>query len=181
MGGGMRGNRLFLRAVQIRAARIAASASAARGQGAGTVAAARAFLTELDLRRFGVIGARAFRSRLDSATHDLQCALPKRARSWGLARKLLNIFLRDCLYSTHLSQEYGLESTEAFFEVPLDSITAKRLRQLAGRASLPPWLGVKHLLPEVSKRYQQFAEEVGQIRGIAQVHLDTYWWGARAA
>jgi hypothetical protein len=171
----------FLRATQSRAARIAVSASATRGQGRGTVEAARDFFCTLPLHRFAVTTPKAFRRRLDETTDELQRALPQRAKSWGLARKLTNIFLRDALYTTYLCEKYRLNVAERFFEIPLDSITSHRLRKDAGRGVLPRWQGVKHLKPDASDRYQAHASELAQASGIARVHLDTYWWGERVA
>ena len=169
----------FLRAVKVRAARIAVSASATRNQGPGTVQAARKFFSDLDLDQFSVARAPAFRCRLDDETKKLCRRLPKRSRSWGLARKLTNIFLRDAFYTTYLCKKFDLTAAENFFEIPLDSITAKCLRRIAGRGKLPRWQGVRHLTPEVSERYQDFARKVAEDAGIATVHLDTFMWGER--
>lgn len=169
----------FIEAVQTRAARIACSASATRGQGAGVVASGRGFLAQLPLAQFAVSRPSLFLRRLDEATQGLCGALPKSGRSWGLARKVLNIFLRDALYSTYLSEEFFLSRAENCLEVPLDSITARHLCQAAGRGMLPRWLGVKHLTPQASAAYQAFAAEYGASHDITRVHLDTYWWGHR--
>jgi len=175
-------DQVFVEAVQARAARIAVSASATRGQRApGLVAAGREFCVQLDLSRFAVGRNAVFMSRLDGATGDLKAVLPHPGRSWGMARKLLNIFLRDALYSVHLAELYGLASAEAFLEVPLDSITAKQLRRVAPRGALPTWPGVKHLSPGISARYQQVAQREAERMGVARVHLDTFWWGGNRA
>jgi hypothetical protein len=138
------------------------------------------FLRTLKLRRFSVRRAGTFRAHLNAATDELRRALPKEARSWGLARKLMNIFLRDALYTTYLCEEFRLLELENLFEVPLDSITAGHLRSSAGHGVLPRWKGVKHLTPDVSEKYQEYAEHLAQTCGVAKVHLDTYWWGERA-
>ena len=169
----------FLQAVQTRAARIACSVSATRGQGAGVVASGREFLAQLPLAQFAVSRPNLFQQRLDETTQMLCRAFPKTSRSWGLARKVLNIFLRDALYTTYLSEKFSLCRAEQYFEVPLDSITARHLCQAAGRGALPRWLGVKHLTPQASAAYQAFAAEYGASHGIARAHLDTYWWGHR--
>ena len=71
-----------------------------RGAGnTGVVTAARTHLGRLDLRPFGTRDDDRFRVALNSATTRLRAALPEEARCWGLARKGLNIFLRDCLYN----------------------------------------------------------------------------------
>ena len=56
---------------------------------------------------------------------------------------LLNIFMRDCLYTAYLTCPYDLHYAEEYFEVPLDSISAKSLRKGAGRGVLPRWPGVR--------------------------------------
>jgi len=169
----------FLRAVQMRNARIAASLTATRRSGPGTMHSAREFFCTIDLARFGADKKSAFRKELDAATEALRRALPK--DNWGLARKLMNIFLRDALYTTYLCEHFGLKVAEKFLEIPLDSITSKHLRKRAGRGVLPAWKGVKHLNSEASEKYQKFAGEHAENRGIARVHLDTYWWGERTS
>lgn len=169
---------VFLKVVQLRAARLAATASSTRGQGAeGVVACAREFLGALSLRDFGTGDERAFARRLELATSDLCECLPKPARNWGLARKLLNIFLRDSLYTGYLATEHRLVEAERLFEVPLDAITAKRIRTEV--PALSRWPGVKHLDSATSAAYQEAALHIARRYGVARVHLDAYWWGAR--
>lgn len=170
----------FIRAAQWRAARIAASVSATRRQGKGAAKAAREYLCRLSLGRLGIPQERLFRERLDRATRNLVSALPRTARSWGLARKLLNIFLRDSLYTTYLARHFHLEKSEPFLEIPIDSITARRLRERAGRRVLPRWRGVKHLTSEDNAQYQAYAARVARKRRVTRVHLDTFWWGERS-
>jgi hypothetical protein len=96
--------------------------------------------------------------------------------SWGLARKVLNIFLRDCYYNGLLMNTYKLKSAERFFEVPLDSVVAKALKAGQPRGALPPWRGVKHLSPEDSARFQEAALALCRSWNIARVHLHTFLW-----
>ena len=94
-----------------------------RGAGsAGVVERAPVFLGNLNLRLFGTSSRSKFIARLDDVTEDLRRVLPKGAQRWGLARKGLNIFLRNCLYTTYLRDEYGLARADDFFEIPLDSV-----------------------------------------------------------
>ena len=167
----------FLRAVRSRAARIAAASSAARGRGnAGVVKAARKYLREMDLSDFGTDDAARFGRVLDRHTERLNRELPRGARHWGLARKLLNIYLRDCLYCAYLNRKFHLARAEALFEVPLDSITAHGLKQAAGRGALPVWPGVRHLRPRVSAEFQNFASDLARGEHLARVHLDAVYW-----
>ena len=166
----------FLRTVQSRAARVAVGPSTVRGRGnAGTVLAARRFLGQVDLAEFGV-GPDEFRTVLDRETRALRAALPRGARHWGIARKLLNIFLRDSLYTVYLASAYKLDRAEAALELPLDSITARKLKNLGSRGALPTWPGVKYLDREVSDRFQEAASVEAARRRVARVHLDAIWW-----
>jgi len=101
---GKRQSSAFVYALRVRAARITAGASATRGQGRGVSHAARRFLSKLNLRYFATSRRSLFESRLDAATTRLSASLPHGTRSWGLARKLLNIFLREALYTSYLAQ-----------------------------------------------------------------------------
>ena len=168
----------FVKMIQRRAARVAIAASPTRGAGAPwVVACAREFMCVLNLARFGTKDREAFARRLDRSTQALQARLPRRASTWGLSRKLLNIFLRDGLYTVYLSRHFGLAAAERFFEIPLDSITARGIR--ADMPELPRWPGVKHLDRNLSAAYQVAAEVIARQKGVARVHLDAYWWGGR--
>jgi len=169
----------FLRTVQSRTARVAIGASTVRGRGnTGTVAASRQFLRSLPLQRFALTQLGRFAAELDRTTDDLRAALPRNAQHWGLARKILNVFLRDCLYTTYLSEAYQLQRAENFLELPLDSITARQLQLVAGRGVLPRWPGVRHVTPDVSAQFQAVAAKEAKARKIARAHLDALWWSA---
>jgi len=171
-------NRTFIRHVRIYVARYSVSASAARGQGAkGLVAKARAHLEEVQLGAFGATSHQAFLRVLDRETDKLESALPRPGRSWGMARKLLNLFLRNALYTSYLRSNYGLWRSERWYEVPLDGIVGNRIRREASSASLPPWPGVKGLKHDVSDKYQQAARTIAREHGVAAVHLDAWYWG----
>jgi len=167
----------FLRAIQSRAARIAVGPSTVRGQGGkGVVKAGRGFLRQLNLRQFATGDPRRFNRTLDRVTESLKKALPRPARSWGLARKVLNIFLRDCLYTVYLRNAYRLGRAEHLLELPLDSITARQLKREFGRGALPGWPGVKHNTPGLSREFQDAALVIAKAKGLARIHLDAYWW-----
>jgi len=139
------------------------------------VLALRQVLNKLDLTPFATRRAGDFRRALDLATRRVAKSLPQPAQSWGLARKCLNIYLRDCFYSRFLSTEYGLGRSEKWYEIPLDSVVAKGLRNLSGH-DLPRWPGVRYLEPDVSDLYQAAATSLSRQWGITRVHLDTYLW-----
>lgn len=167
----------MIRAIQRHVAVFAVGPATVRGQGAsGVVAAAQEFLADVPLRPFAKSTEAAFRRSLDSATEDLALSFPKPARSWGLARKCLNVFLRDAFYNSHLAPRYHLEVARPFYELPLDGVVARAFRSLAGPKELPTWPGVKHLTPETSEIYQAFASSVSRKWKIDRVYLDTYIW-----
>lgn len=170
----------FLQALQVREARIAFGPFTARGPDSkGLVKAGRAFLNHLSIASFGTSDSQKFRSALDKATNGLMNAFPRgNRRYWGLARKGLNIFLRDCLYSVYLRKTYSLGLAEKFFEVPLDSLVGRELfRLFPGRVQR--WRTVRGLTPELSAEYQSAASDCAAAKGIARVHLDVFWWGSR--
>jgi hypothetical protein len=141
--------------------------------------AARLFLASLPLRKFAASDENSFRRVLDEKTERLRQSLPDGARDWGLARKCLNIFLRDAFYNAYLRTEFGLSCAEPWYEVPLDSQVARRLERVALREgrhpALPKWTTLKDLQPTANDCYQAFALELAQQNRItARVHLDLY-------
>ena len=162
--------------VRSRTARIAVGPSTVRGRGnKGTVAASRDYLRGMDLAPFGTADADQFAAALDRKTERLRLGLPPEAQHWGLARKVLNIYLRDCLYTAYLCR-YALQDAERLYELPLDSITSLNLRAEVGGRRLPPWPGVKYLTPDLNEVYQDAAARVAKSHGLARVHLDALWW-----
>lgn len=161
---------------QIRVARIAISASTARGRESGTVLAARGFLPAINLRSLAQLDERAFARRLDHLTGKLCALLPDRSDGWGFARKFLNIFLRDSLYDAHLSRTFRLARIERWLEVPLDGDVGRRLLAEPEGASLPRWRTIYELDHATHLAFQQVASRVAARKGIARVHLDLLFW-----
>lgn len=151
--------------------------STARGQRTrGLVAQCRSMLAAIDLESFAVNDEAKFRSLLEERTLALQRGLPSRCQQWGLARKLLNIFLRSALYNAYLRERYELAHAEAFLELPLDKLTATGLISRSVGRRLPRWTGVKHLQPDASDLFQRRASEIASEHRIARVHLDITLW-----
>ena len=170
----------LLQQMQQRTAGVAVVPSAVRGpESKGVLPASREFLAKMDLSSFGTDDRGKFNRVLNRQTRALTAALPARERHFGLARKVLNLFLRECLYNAYLRQAYGLERAETFLELPLDSFTARGVRVRSPKASIPKWLGVRGVTAEASKAYQTRAEELAAEEGFARVHLDLYYWTER--
>ena len=163
-------------ALRARIARVAVGPSTVRHCPAGTAEAARRFLRHVDLSRFAAGDGEQFRTELDLVTSDLQAVLPGDARQWGLARKILNMFLRDCVYNAHLRAAYALGRGERHCEVPLDSTVVRRLAASESGRALPAWPGISGLGPDVSDEYQAVAARVAALLRVRRVHLDAFWW-----
>lgn len=174
----------FLPALRHHQARVSITQPTVRGQGKGVLSASQQFLAvDFNPDSLRTSSEKRYIMRLDSATHELQRALGRQAGSWGIARKILNIYIRDCVYSRMLCTRYRLERIEPFLEVPLDSFVAKGLiaeANLLGQSRrLPKWRSIKGLTREESDRFQSFASELAATRHHARVHLDVTLWGAR--
>jgi hypothetical protein len=169
----------LLAAIQKHVAQISANSSSIRNQGAtGMIPVAQKFLRELNLSDFVSSGERAFLARLDTTTDSLAAAFPRGGQHWGIARKILNIFLRDSRYNCYLSDRHELATIETWLEVPLDSHVASNLRAHADRlgVSIPRWTTIKALRPTASEEYQRLASKVASELGIYRAHLDLLWW-----
>ncbi len=170
-------NNDYLKLLRKRVGSTSVGPSTARGMGpAGTIQAARKYLQGLNIRRFVKRNESAFRSELETATVELQKALPKEARNWGSARKFLNIFLRNCAYNKYICEQYQLEMIEPWLEVPIDSHVVKGLKEAGKRGELPRWRTVIGLTPSEHAAYQSFASVVAEREGVLRAHLDVKYW-----
>ena len=167
----------YARLLQRQVAQLTANGSSLRNQGApGVVAAARKGLADMNLLQLPRAGSEDFTRHLDDITQKLLCSFPAGARNWGAARKVLNLFLRDCLYNFYLRDWYGLAVCEPYLEVPLDSYVSDGLRRTARGDDLPEWCGVKHVTSKVNALYQEIASEEADRLGTERVHLDLRYW-----
>jgi hypothetical protein len=167
----------FIKLVHKRVASVAVAASTVRGMGPkGTAAQARSFLARVNLKRFVVASEKEFARVLELTTQSFCRALPKAVGHWGLARKLLNIFLRDAAHNRVLNRKFGLAKIERWMEVPLDSHVGKQLRAVPEGRHLPAWKTVVGLQPEVSEKFQIAASRLAKAKGLARVDLDICLW-----
>jgi hypothetical protein len=146
-----------------------------RGQEEGTYEAAIGFLrTNATTLLNDLADPATFKVQLDKRTHELRSHLP--SRSWGVARKCLNIFIRDAAYNFCLRREHKLERLEPSLEIPLDSNAARGLREK--RSDLPRWQTIKALTCATNTAYQAAAAEIARHEGVFRVHLDVWYWRA---
>lgn len=168
-------NREFISWMQIRAAKGAAGPSTIRGMApAGTADLIKQYLLNIDIKRIRARTESNFLKKLEIITDELLEILPQGSQHWGMARKCVNIFLRNCLYNKYLCSHYKLELTEEWLEIPLDSHVGKGLIANSERGSLPKWEKVISLTREQSDQYQKAARELAEKKHVCRVHLDDW-------
>lgn len=166
---------MLLTALRNLIARKTPSASSVRGRPPKTTELAQGFLRSLSLERFGTSDQAEYRRQLNAATRRLAIKLPGQ-NNWGLARKLLNMFLRDCCYNAYLRSAYRLGRAERFMEVPLDSLT---IEAIAKRTGLPR-ISLRQLDSVRSEEYQRAARDWAGGLKLRPLHLDALVFGERA-
>jgi|GEM_PF-4970062 hypothetical protein len=91
---------------------VTAGTTVLRGTGKGVRKNAKKFLMDLhrvDPQKFSGCKTEAqFKALLDKKTIELKGTLPDKAKkNWGVARKMLNLYLRDMLYYRYLCSHFG--------------------------------------------------------------------------
>jgi len=72
-----------------------------------------------------------FKVMLDSFTSKLKqkISIPVNQQHWGICRKAINLYLRDCYYNKVLNEHFKLDKIASFLESPIDSLAMKSLSQ----------------------------------------------------
>ncbi len=176
----------FINNVIWRLSNISVGASALRNQGApGIVEAARVyFREEIELDKFFIAlsTSKGYRKYLDTHTSNLLETFPSKGKSWGAARKGLNLYFREIVYNKFISDYYGMpkkmdryNDAIAFLEVPLDKDVATGIRRDA-EEELPKWISIRDLDKGISDVYQEAAMNIAKQEGVARIHLDLKYW-----
>jgi len=158
-----------------RIAELAVVGSTVRGSPTGTVKAARRALKAIRLDAFVVSSRARFVQVLERETRQLRSMLPSGARHWGIARKILNIFLRACVYSRPIAEAYRLGRIEPWLELPLDGQVARGVR-ICSTTQLPRWRTIKGLEPGDSEQYQRAAGRLAEEFRVCPIHFEACWW-----
>lgn len=174
----------FLRQVHRRVAQTSVGPSAIRNQGAsGLITISRSYFEKnINLSEFREkLIKDSYIDYLDKLTTDLRNRFPDGGKSWGAARKGLNLFFRDVVYNKYLADSLNIptdykENLKAlrYLEVPLDRDVATGLNKTFG--DLPKWRTIKELNEKQSKLFQDRALIYADNKGIARVHLDLEFW-----
>lgn len=162
--------------VQRRLSITSVATSTVRGQPKGTVAIARKFLQSINLKDFSVENEDQFRNVLNSCTEELKDMLP--SNSWGIARKVLNIFLFQAVHDIFLNRNYELDKIIKYLEVPLDNPNAKKIKCYAKMDGKNlEWRNIYSLKAEESIKFQEYARGYANREfNCERCHLDIYWW-----
>jgi hypothetical protein len=163
--------------IQRRIANISVGPSTVRGKGReGTKAIVTKYLGEsINLKDFSNADSDTFQKRLDEHTEELKNKI--HLHEWGLARKVLNIFLFEAAHNIFLNKNYNLDKIISYLEVPLDNPNAKKLKNYAKSDGIMlNWNGIKSLDAKSSSQFQVYAEQYAQRLYCARCYLDLYWW-----
>ncbi|MDA2915999.1 hypothetical protein MYX64_04030 [Nitrospinae bacterium AH_259_B05_G02_I21] len=163
--------------IQKRIANLSIGSSTLRGQGRNAGRIAISYLKNMDLGEFSNINNELeLMNKLNTHTKSLKKQLPN--RSWGAARKAVNIFLFQVVHDIYLSEAYNLKDIIAFLEVPLDNPNAIRLVKEARNRNLKlHWRNIKNLNKEDSDRLQEFAKQYAKDKySCERCYLDLYFW-----
>lgn len=161
--------------MQKRAANGAVGPSTIRGMApAGTAKTIKDYLRGVSINSLRSNSEANFIKKLDAVTEELLTILPFDAKHWGMARKCINIFLRNCLYNRYLCNYYKLQHMEEWLEIPLDSHVGKGLIAYCQNVELPDWETVISLSRDHSRQYQQAALSLAKEKGVARIHLDDW-------
>ena len=166
----------FIAQMQKKVAVSSVGPSAVRGQDKGTLDAVRDFLAKIHLTRISRRSDARFQLWLNRQTKCMAATRQRRTIPWGVARKSLNLFLRDAFYNRYLHDKYQLGPIEQLLEVPLDGVVGRYIVRKAEDRELLPWPGLKRLTTKQSQALQEAATDLAADRGVARVHLDIFVW-----
>ncbi len=163
--------------IQFRIANISVGPSTVRGQPKETVKKAREYLKSIHLQNFTDIGnEQDFQNTLNEYTLKLQQELP--SKSWGIARKVMNIFLFQATHDVLLNREFFLDNIKIFLEIPLDNPNSKKLKEFAKKEEIDiSWRNIYSLQPDINQKFQDYAGKYAlETYQCERCYLDVYWW-----
>ncbi len=174
----------FIPLMQHRIAQVSVGAAALRNQGApGIVQICRDYFeSSIRLAEFKEnLNSENYNNYLDKQTNQLLKKFPKEAKSWGAARKGLNLFFREVVYNFYLANHLEISRNRKNnnlilkqLEVPLDQYVAKGLIKL--NSDLPKWKSIKSLDEKTHETYQISASKFSEEIRVPRVHLDLLFW-----
>jgi hypothetical protein len=149
--------------------------STVRGQPAGTMQVGIDFIKKINLSDFRQIPLEKFEKTLDSYTNGLADHLT--GKSWGISRKILNLFLIQAFHDKYLSEVFLLEPLKNWLELPIDGPTANRLIESATSEDiiLPEWSSLRYLDKDTNSMYQEYGQILAENKRCARYQLELIW------
>ncbi|TDY25968.1 hypothetical protein B0G81_6465 [Paraburkholderia sp. BL6665CI2N2] len=163
-----------------RLSRITVTSSSARGQPEGTIIAAQGFLIRIDLATLSELASPAdFETVLERWTAALSGKL--QSKSWGHARKFLNIFLYLCSRDFEIRKRYSLNRFDKLLEIPLDRHVAEGLMAFErcrkhGAMTKLNWTTIGALDQERNSAFQASASLLARQLRLHRAELDLKLW-----
>jgi hypothetical protein len=149
--------------------------STVRGQPAGTMQKAIEFLKQVCLADFRKITCDKYMENLDDYTDKFSNHLE--GESWGISRKIINLFLIRAFHDKYLSEVYQLEPMKNWLELPIDGPTANKLIEIGADEgiTLPEWSSLRYLENDLNTKYQEYAQTLAEKKRCARFQLDQIW------
>ena len=177
-------NENLINKMQRRIAQISVGASTLRNQGAkGIIEICRNYFeNSIELKEFKKeLKSKNYKKYLDRNTMELLDRFPKNGKSWGAARKGLNLFFREVVYNFYLANHLEISAVEeenrkilTRLEVPLDKDVATGL--IDKFPELPKWKSIRKLTEKESQIYQETAFKYAEKLQLPRIHLDLEFW-----
>jgi len=161
--------------------------STVRGYAENTKSICQRHLSKFPLDALAECSPREFLEFLDARTTVLMRLMSRNRKLldhesyFGLARKVLNIFLRNSYYNQFLISRYNIAKHEGLFEVPIDSRSAAGIRRDCRDLEIvyeDPWYwnGLLYHDWDTNAQYQDAASRIAENEGTIRVHLDSYYY-----
>jgi len=176
-----------LDALQTYVAAASVGPSTVRSYPGETKSICQRHLSSLNLRPLRQGSPSDFRTFLTRQTQSLirklssNSALPIPESYFGVARKVVNIFLHNAYYNQFLCEHFSLWRHVESYEVPLDSKVARGIRadsRSLGLAFEPSWewSSLRAFDASTNQRYQELARAIAESMATYRVHLDDYYY-----
>lgn len=171
-----------------KAAEMVPGVSALRGTGEGTTQKTKSFLKKKLNRtvfcKYNFKSRKEFTSYLDTLTKKL-CSKWIKSNcsntSWGLSRKIINLYFREILYNFFLNKY--ISKYAKYLEVPLDSFVGKGLisdyKNYENNKYILPkrWVTIKSIDRKRNKSFQNAALIISKHYGLKRrVDLDIIYY-----
>jgi len=158
-------------------AHISIGPSTLRGHKKGTMKNVINSLKEIPLNKLSKINnEEKFIEWLNKQTEKLVCKLP--GKSWGTARKTINVFLFHACHNVWLARNYQLRKIIPYLELTLDNYNAKKLKKYAEKEGIElKWKSIKCLTAEENEKFQKYARKYAKERyNLERCYLDVIFW-----